>query len=167
MDYSSRCPAALVLTRAPFRTVLRSHEWWFEVMAALFEAGNGFGRREVYEETHRRHEFRRLAMGNCNDLAEGADELFAAGGRDGVGGAFGTPAIAANVFREDELGAHETPDGVIERALFQREDFVLVAFAEQALHLVRVHRSFAQQGEYGYFPDSKVCGHIVQMNYIA
>jgi hypothetical protein len=138
----------------------------FEVMTALFETRNGICRREVNEETHRRHEFRRFAPGNCDDLAECANKFFATGGRNGVGSAFWTSAITAGVFREDEPGTHEASDGVIERAPFQCENFVLVAFTEQALHLVGVHGSFAQEGEDGNFPNSEVFAHIARMSYI-
>ena len=70
-------------------------------------------------------------------------------------------------FGRDEFVAHETADGVIERAALEGEDFVLVAQAEQALHLVGMHGSFAEEGENGDFPDSEFVRHIVHMNYIA
>ncbi len=86
---------------------------------------------------------------------------------DGVGGAFRAAAVAAGGLGSDELVADETADGVIERAALEGEDFVLVAQAEQALHLVGMHGPFAQEGKDGNFPDSEFGRHIVQMNYIA
>ncbi len=105
-------------------------------------------------------------MGDRDDASKGADELLASGGRDRISSPLGPAAISADVFRTDEFGANEPTDCVIERAPLEHEDLVLVAVAQQALHLVGMHRRFAQEREHRDFPNSKVCLHIVQMNYI-
>ena len=46
---------------------------------------------------------------------------------------------------------------MIEGAAFEGEDLVLVAQAEEALHLVGMHRCFAEESEDGDFPDSEFC----------
>ena len=57
------------------------------------------------------------------------------------------------------LGAQKAVDGVVEGAAFEDQDFVLVAFVKEGLHLVGMHGLFAQEGEDGDFPDTEIVGH--------
>ena len=98
-------------------------------------------------------------------MAQDAGELLAAGSSNGVGGAFGTSAVTACRFGNDEAVALEAPNGVIEGTALEGEDLVLVAKAEEAPHLIGMHWLFTKKGEDGDFPDSEF-SHIVQMNYI-
>jgi len=105
-------------------------------------------------------------MGDRDDSSKSANEFLASGSSDGISSVLWPAAISGDVFRADEFGSYEPADRVVERSTLEHEDFVLVAIAQQALHLVRMHWRFAQEREYRYFPNSEVCLHIVQMNYI-
>jgi len=85
--------------------------------------------------------------------------LPAARGENAVGGALGATTFPGAGDGFDQAGAQKTVDGVVEGAAFEDQDFVLVAFVKEGLHLVGMHGLFAQEGEDGDFPDTKVVGH--------
>ena len=105
-------------------------------------------------------------MGDRNDASKRADEFPASGGSDGISSALWPTANSADVFRADEFCSYKPADCVVEGSTLEHEDLVLVAIAQQTLHLVGMHWRFAQEREYRYFPNSKVRLHIVRMNYI-
>ncbi len=92
------------------------------------EAGKRFGGREVNKEAECGHELGGFTARDGDDLVEHPDEFFAARARDAIGGGVRDGGMSRLVADAEMNAALRTsrPNGVVERARLEDEDFVFV-----------------------------------------